>query len=214
MQYHVILCNTMQYHAIPRNTTQYHAIPCNTKQCHAKQCNNLQNHSISCNTMQYHAIPCNTTQNNAKQCNNMQYHAIPCNIMQYHAIPCFINICWRSIPPTCGQYKAFLQYIWEVLGRCSTNLKRKFRWFLPLGVEPPPLPILSQISRHLFTPIFCHLQLYPTNMRRTLHFQDINFKSSFNWFRIDIHQQLRPLTANYLVIYKVISSTISLVHNI
>ena len=193
---------------------QYHAIPCNTKQCHTKQCNNLQNHSISCNTMQYHAIPCNTTQNNAKQCNNMQYHAIPCNIMQYHAIPCFINICWRSIPPTCGQYKAFLQYIWEVLGRCSTNLKRKFRWFLPLGVEPPPLPILAQISRHLFTPIFCHLQLYPTNMRRTLHFQDINFKSSFNWFRIDIHQQLRPLTANYLVIYKVISSTISLVHNI
>ena len=164
--------------------------------------------------MQYHAVPCNTTQNNAKQCNNMQYHAIPCNIMQYHAIPCFINICWRSISPTCGQYKAFLQYIWEVLGRCSTNLKRKFRWFLPLGVEPPPLPILAQISRHLFTPIFGHLQLYPTSMRRTLHFQDINFKSSFNWFRIDIHQQLRPLTANYLVIYKVISSTISLVHNI
>ena len=165
--------------------------------------------------MQYHAVPCNTTQNNAKQCNNMQYHAIPCNIMQYHAIPYFINICWGSIPPTCGQYKAFLQYIWEVLGRCSTNLKRKFRWFLPLGVEPPPpLPILAQISRHLFTPIFGHLQLYPTNMRRTLHFQDINFKSSFNWFRIDIHQQLRPLTANYLAMYKVISSTISLVHNI
>ena len=203
MQYHAIPCNTMQYHAIPCNTMQYHAIPCNT----------MQYPAISCSIMQRHAIPCNTTQNNAKQCNNMQYHAIPCNIMQYHAIPCFINICWRSIPPTCGQYKAFLQYIWEVLGRCSTNLKRKFRWFLPLGVEPPPLPILAQISRHLFTPIFCHLQLYPTNMRRTLHFQDINFKSSFNWFRIDIHQQLRPLTANYLVIYKVISSTISLVHN-
>ena len=183
-------------------------------QYRALSCNTLKYCVVPCNTTQYHAIPCNTTQNNAKQCNNMQYHAIPCNIMQYHAIPCFINICWRSIPPTCGQYKAFLQYIWEVLGRCSTNLKRKFRWFLPLGVEPPPLPILAQISRHLFTPIFGHLQLYPTNMRRTLHFQDINFKSSFNWFRIDIHQQLRPLTANYLVIYKVISSTISLVHNI
>ena len=154
--------------------------------------------SVPCNIIQYHAIPCNT----------MQYHAIPCNTMQYHAIPCFINICWRSIPPTCGQYKAFLQYIWEVLGRCSTNLKRKFRWFLPLGVEPPPLPILAQISRHLLTPLFCHLQLYPTNMRRILHFQNITFKSSYNWFRIDIHQQLRPLTANYLAMFKVISTTI------
>ena len=149
--------------------------------------------------MQYLATPFKTMQNNAITCNTMQYHAISCNTMQYHA----------SLISADGayQYKAFLQYIWEVLGRCSTNLKRKFRWFLPLGVEPPPLPILAQISRHLFTPIFGHLQLYPTNMRRTLHFQDINFKSSFNWFRIDIHQQLRPLTANYLVIYKVISFT-------
>ena len=199
----------MQNHAIPCNTMPYHAIPCNIMQCHAILCIIMQYLVVLCSTIHYHAIPCYTMQHQASQ-----YHAIPCNIMQYHAIPCFINICWRSIPPTCGQYKAFLQYIWEVLGRCSTNLKRKFRWFLPLGVEPPPLPILAQISRHLFTPIFGHLQLYPTNMRRTLHFQDINFKSSFNWFRIDIHQQLRPLTANYLVIYKVISSTISLVHNI
>ena len=28
-----------------------------------------------------------------------------------------------------------------------------------------------------------------------------------NWFKIDIHQQLRPLTANYLALFKVISIT-------
>ena len=103
----------MQYHAIPYNTMQYHAIPCNTMQYHAISCNAMQCHAIPYNTMQYHA-------NHAIPCNTMQYHAIPCNTMQYHAIPCFINICWRSIPSTCGQYKAFLQYIWEVSGRCST----------------------------------------------------------------------------------------------
>ena len=30
----------------------------------------------------------------------------------------------------------------------------------------------------------------------------------YNWFKIDIHQQLRPLTANYLAMVKVISTTI------
>ena len=34
------------------------------------------------------------------------------------------------------------------------------------------------------------------------------FKSSYNRFKIDIHQQLQPLTANYLVMFKVISTTI------
>ena len=140
--------------------------------------------------MQYHAIPCNTTQNNAKQCNNMQYHAIPCNIMQYHAIPCFINICWRSIPPTCGQYKAFLQYIWEVLGRCSTNLKRKFRWFLPLGVEPPPLPILAQISRHLFTPLFLSFATvsykYETDFTLPKYHFDFDFDMTFSLNRMTL----------------------------
>ena len=38
--------------------------------------------------------------------------------------------------------------------------------------------------------------------------QNITFKSSYNWFKIDIHQQLRPLTANYLAMFKVISTTI------
>ena len=34
------------------------------------------------------------------------------------------------------------------------------------------------------------------------------FKCSYNCFKIDIHQQLRPLTANYLAMFKVISTTI------
>ena len=38
--------------------------------------------------------------------------------------------------------------------------------------------------------------------------QNITFKSSYNWFKIDIHQQLRPLTANFLAMFKVISTTI------
>ena len=39
-----------------------------------------------------------------------------------------------------------------------------------------------------------------TYMKRILHLvsvKNITFKSSYNWFKIDIHQQLRPLTANY-----------------
>ena len=39
-------------------------------------------------------------------------------------------------------------------------------------------------------------------------FINITFKSSYNWFKIDIHQQLRPLTANYLAMFKVTSTTI------
>ena len=51
------------------------------------------------------------------------------------------------------------------------------------------------------------LQLNPTYMKRILHFKNITFKSSYKWFKIDIHQQLQPLTANYLVMFKVISTT-------
>ena len=42
-------------------------------------------------------------------------------------------------------------------------------------------------------------------MKRILHFKNITFKSSYDWFNIDIHQQLRPLTANYLAMFKVTS---------
>ena len=52
------------------------------------------------------------------------------------------------------------------------------------------------------------VSLNPTYMKRILHFKNITFKSSYNWFIIDIHQQLRPLTANYLAMFKVISTTI------
>ena len=42
-------------------------------------------------------------------------------------------------------------------------------------------------------------------MKRILHLVSvkiITFKSSYNWFKIDIHQQLRPLNANYLAMFK------------
>ena len=45
-------------------------------------------------------------------------------------------------------------------------------------------------------------------MKQILHFKNITFKSSYNCFKIDIHQQLQPLTANYLAMFKVISTTI------
>ena len=81
---------------------------------------------------------------------------------------------------------------------------------LPLAVGPS-LPLMAQISRHFFYPTFFLLKLNPTYMKRILHLvsvKKITFKSSYNWFKIDIHQQLRPLTANYLAMFKVISSTI------
>ena len=52
-------------------------------------------------------------------------------------------------------------------------------------------------SRHFFTPLFFLLQLNHTYMKQILHLRNVTFKSSYNWFKIDIHQQLRPLTANY-----------------
>ena len=48
-------------------------------------------------------------------------------------------------------------------------------------------------------------------MKQILHLvsvKNITFKSPYNWFKIDIHQQFQPLTANYLVMFKVISTTI------
>ena len=72
-------------------------------------------------------------------------------------------------------------------------------------------PSMNMISRHFFTPLFFLLQLNPTYMKRISHLvsvKKITFKSSYNWFKIDIHQQLRPLIANYLAMFKVISTTI------
>ena len=91
------------------------------------------------------------------------------------------------------------------LGKVS-NQNGNLRWHLPLGLRPPP-PLMARISRH-FLPHFFLLQLNPTYMKRILNFKNITFKSSYNWFKIDIHQQLRPLTANYLAMFKVISTNI------
>ena len=91
------------------------------------------------------------------------------------------------------------------LGRCANNQNGNLRWHLPLGVQPP---LNGKIFQTFFYPTFFLLQLNPTYMKRILHFKNITFKSSYNWFKIDIHQQLRPLTANYLAMFKVISTTI------
>ena len=75
---------------------------------------------------------------------------------------------------------------------------------------PLPPPLMAQISRH-FLPHFFLLQLNPTYMKRILHLvsvKNITFKSSYDWFKIDIHEQLQPLTANYLAMFKVTSTTI------
>ena len=67
------------------------------------------------------------------------------------------------------------------------------------------------ISKHFFTPLLFFCNRIFTYMKRILHLvsvKNITFKSSYNWFKIDIHQQLRPLTANYLAMFKVTSTTI------
>ena len=48
-------------------------------------------------------------------------------------------------------------------------------------------------------------------MKRILHLvsvKNITFKSSYKWLKIQIHQQLRLLTANYLALFKDTSTTI------
>jgi len=72
--------------------------------------------------------------------------------------------------------------------------------------RPPPLNGTN--FQTFYDPTFFLLQLNPTYMKRILLFKNITFKSSHNWFKIDIHQQLWPLTANYLAMFKVTSPTI------
>ena len=102
-------------------------------------------------------------------------------------------------------------YMLIVLGAFSKNQNGNLRWFLPLGIDPHPSPPNGQNFQTFFYHTFFLLQLTPTQMKRILHLvsvKNITFKSSYNWFKIDIHQQLRPLTANYLAMSKVISTTI------
>ena len=76
------------------------------------------------------------------------------------------------------------------------------------AIRRRPSPPLWHKFSHIFYLTFFLLQLNPTYMNRILHFKNITFKSSYNWFKIDIHQQVQPLTANYLAMFKVISTTI------
>ena len=78
---------------------------------------------------------------------------------------------------------------------------------MAFAIRRRPTP-LNGTNFHPFLPHFFLLQLNPAYMKRILHFKNITFKSSYNWFKIDIHQQLRPLTANYLAMFKVTSTTI------
>ena len=73
------------------------------------------------------------------------------------------------------------------------------------GPTPPP-PLNGTNFQTFFYPTLFLLQLNPTYMKRILHFKNITFRSSNNWFKIDIHQQVRLLTANYLAMFKVIST--------
>ena len=70
-------------------------------------------------------------------------------------------------------------------------------WSLPFA-NPNNLTMLFpkshrfKITMPIF-PTFFLLQLNPTYMKRILHLvsvKNITFKSSYNWFKIDIHQQL------------------------
>ena len=86
--------------------------------------------------------------------------------------------------------------------------KWKFKMAFAIRRPTPPPPLNGTNFQTFFYPTFFLLQLNPTDMKRILHFKNITFKSSYNWFKIDIHQQVRPLTANYLAMFKVISTTI------
>ena len=72
----------------------------------------------------------------------------------------------------------------------------------------PPPPSKWHKFPSIFLSHFFLLQLNPTYMKRILYLRNVTFKSSYNWFKIDIHQQLRLLTANYLAMFKVTSTTI------
>ena len=75
--------------------------------------------------------------------------------------------------------------------------------------DPTPLNVTNFCP--FFTPLFffCDwISLIGKGFYTWSQSKNITFKSSYNWFKIHIHQQLRPLTANYLAMFKVISTTI------
>ena len=60
--------------------------------------------------------------------------------------------------------------------------------FTPINLFP------DYVDCFFFYPPFFLLQLNPTYMKRILHFKNITFKSSYNWFKIDI---LRLVQQNF-----------------
>ena len=86
--------------------------------------------------------------------------------------------------------------MFSVKGRCQI-IKLKFKMVFAIRRRPPPAPPLNGHNvQTFFYPTFFLLQLNPTYMKRILHLvsvKNITFKSSYNWFKIDIHQQLRCL---------------------
>ena len=68
----------------------------------------------------------------------------------------------------------------------------------------------SFLLETLFVFVEIRLKPNPKYMKRVLHLisvKNITFKSSYNWFKIHILRQLRPLTAYYLAMFIVTSTT-------
>ena len=85
--------------------------------------------------------------------------------------------------------------------------KWKFKMAFAIRGPTPPPPLMAKFP-DIFLPHFFSFAIESYIYETDLHFKNITFKSSYNWFKIDIHQQLRPLTANYLAMFKVILTTI------
>ena len=63
---------------------------------------------------------------------------------------------------------------------------------------------MALISAHFSNPLFSFViesYIYETDFT-------LGLSKKYHFLKIDIHQQLRPLTANYLAMFKVISTTI------
>ena len=89
------------------------------------------------------------------------------------------------------------------LGRYPENQNGNLRWHLPLGVRPPT-PLNGTNFQTFFYPtfFFCNWILHIWNRFYTSKI------SLWSPLIIDIHQQFWPLTANYLAMFKVISTTL------
>ena len=106
---------------------------------------------------------------------------------------------------------SLLVRMWPTLGKYSKKRNGNFWWHLPLSAAPPP-PLIAIIFIH-FLPHFFPFQLNLTYMKRILHsfsVKNINFKSSYNWFKIDILRLLWPPTAifSHIQLFMITSTTI------